>query len=171
MTFKSLNISIQFETATDEADIEKLAAITFGPGRFSRSAFRLREGVENERELSFVAKIDNVLIGSVKLTKIMIGANPSLLLGPIMVSKTARNLGVGRELMVRSIKATMDAGHGSILLVGDYGYYNQFGFEQVKHGKIAMPGPADPARILFCELIKGEAEKISGVATRFVKDS
>ena len=39
----------------DDDTIEALAEAAFGPGRFARAAFRLREGVEAEDSLSFVA--------------------------------------------------------------------------------------------------------------------
>ena len=51
----SFELRIRAETPCDDDAVEQLAADAFGPGRFARAAFRLREGVEHEHQLSFVA--------------------------------------------------------------------------------------------------------------------
>ena len=139
---------ISLESSVDESEIEELCAEAFGPGRFTRSAFRLREGVANEAELSFVVHIDRKLVGSVKLTRILIGEEDALLLGPLVVAPAHKNTGIGKLLMETSIEAAGKAGHQAILLVGDLPYYERFGFQRIERGTISLPGPADPDRIL-----------------------
>ena len=54
--------------APDHADaIEKLHERGFGPGRFARSAFRLREGAREMASLSFIARVGTLLVGSVRM--------------------------------------------------------------------------------------------------------
>lgn len=161
-----IDIYISKELPTHATAIENLAGEIFGPGRFARAAFRLREGVDSEADLSFVAMLHNELVGSVKLTRIMISDEPSLLLGPLMVSNKMRNIGLGRELMNRAIFAVKEAGHSSVLLVGDLAYYKKFGFDQVKYGTISLPGPADPDRILICNLDQKSNDQFQGKVTR-----
>jgi predicted N-acetyltransferase YhbS len=48
------------------------------------------------------------------------------------------------------------------LLVGDEPYYGKTGFKRVARGRVTMPGPVDPARLLVCELIEGAFEGVSG---------
>ena len=48
----------------DQAAIEKLDEHAFGPGRFARTAYRLREGVEPDLSLSFVARVGTLLVGA-----------------------------------------------------------------------------------------------------------
>ncbi len=148
------DILIRLETPADDEAIETLGADTFGPGRFSRSAFRLREGVRPDPALCFVAECRGEIAGSVRLTPVLIGDKGALVLGPLMISPHFKKLGIGRELMNRSLWTAKRLGHELIVLVGDYAYYKTFGFEKVPYGQITFPGPADPARILFCELKK-----------------
>lgn len=162
----STTITIRHERAGDEALIEALAAAAFGPGRFARAAFRLREGVASDPALCFVAQTGEEIAGSVKLTPILIGDAEALLLGPLVVDPARRSLGIGRELMNRALHAARLGGHRYVLLVGDESYYGPFGFRPVGFGRIRLPAPADPARILGCELVAGAAADYSGTARR-----
>lgn len=161
------DIIIRLETPDDHDAIEALGASAFGPGRFSRAAFRLREGVESDPELCFSAFLRNRLVGSVRLTRIDLAGRLALVLGPLVVDPSERKLGIGRELMNRSLHAARHAGHEFVILVGDHAYYRTFGFERVPNGRITFPGPADPARILACELVQGVSENYHGQARRW----
>ncbi len=157
------------ESPDDYDAVEKLAEEAFGPGRFARAAFRLREGVMHEPDLSFTLRRIGKIVGSVKLTKILIGDHEALLLGPLVVTPDYKSSGVGAALMQKAVDAARAAGHELILLVGDYDYYKRFGFEQIAHGRIKMPGPADPARILVCPLVEGAKDRFSGMARHYQK--
>jgi predicted N-acetyltransferase YhbS len=170
-TLKLLTIIIRPENSADDDTIEALAEAAFGPGRFARAAFRLREGVEAEDSLSFVATDGEKIIGSVRQTKILIGGKVALVLGPLITDPSLRNLGIGRELMNRALLEAQREGYEYVLLVGDEPYYGKFGFERVKPGSITLPGPADPMRILGCELVPGAAARYSGPATRFNEEA
>ncbi|MCG6858785.1 MAG: N-acetyltransferase [Salaquimonas sp.] len=176
----SFALRIRAETSDDDETVEQLAADAFGPGRFARAAFRLREGVEHEHSLSFVALMaretvgghedgHEELVGSVRLTRILIGGKSALVLGPLIVARTRKNLGIGRELMHRALVKARGERHRLVILVGDYPYYAKFGFEKVPHGRITLPGPADPQRILYCELQAGALADYAGAATRYLQ--
>jgi len=160
---------IKPECPEDFDAVEKLAEVAFGPGRFTRSAFRLREGVPHEPNLSFTLHRSGKLAGSVKLTKILVGDDETLLLGPLVVSPDHKNTGLGAALMKRAVDAARDEGHGAIILVGDLDYYKKFGFERVSPGQITLPGPADPGRILICALKENVANSLSGQARQFIQ--
>jgi predicted N-acetyltransferase YhbS len=170
----SFTLRIRPETPDLDCEIEALSAKAFGPGRFARAAFRLREGVSHEHELSFVALMQDAegresLAGSIRLTRILIGGIPALVLGPLIVSPQYKSLGIGRELMNRSLFAARARGEKFVILVGDEPYYGKFGFKVVPHGQIVLPGPADPARTLYCELEDGVLAKYRGRATRHLQ--
>ncbi|MCB1448516.1 MAG: N-acetyltransferase [Nitratireductor sp.] len=170
----SITLKIAPETAEQNEAVEWLGARAFGPGRFARAAFRLREGVGHERAFSFTAVLEDgngghVLAGSVRLTRILIGDNPALMLGPLVVSPHFKNLGIGRELMNRSLRMVRLAGERFVFLVGDEPYYRKFGFKALPVGRIILPGPADPARMLYCEMQAGALSDYSGMARRFVQ--
>src|SRR4051812_22866623 len=59
----SLPLVIRPELPGDAAPIERLHERAFGPGRFARTAFRLREGAPHRLELSFTALVGTLLVG------------------------------------------------------------------------------------------------------------
>jgi predicted N-acetyltransferase YhbS len=160
MTDLSLNILL--ETADDALAIERLHERTFGPGRYARTAYRIREGVDHRFDLSFTARIGTLLVGSVRLSPIRIGATPALLLGPLTVEPPFRDRGIGINLLERALAAAKAKGHRLVVLVGDESYYARCGFKRIAKGAVTMPGPVDPSRLLVAELIDGAFNGVSG---------
>ena len=111
-------LTIKPELPEHEAAVEEMAAVAFGPGRFARTAFRLREDVPSRPDLSYVGYLDGKLIASVKLTDILVGEGRSLLLGPLVVSPEYKNLGYGRALMAHAIEVARSKGEGVSILTG-----------------------------------------------------
>ena len=70
----TLPLVIRPELAGDADPIERLHERAFGPGRFARTAFRLREGAPHLLDLSFTALVGTLLVGSVRLTPVKAGA-------------------------------------------------------------------------------------------------
>ena len=158
-----LSLTILPETADDAAAIDRLHERTFGPGRYARSAYRIREGRGHLLALSFTARIGSLLVGSVRLTPICIGDAPALLLGPLTVEPPFRERGVGTALIKRAMKDATAAGHKLVVLVGDEPYYGKLGFKLIPKGLVKMPGPVDPARLLIAELNAGSSKGVSGL--------
>src|SRR5579863_10701 len=99
-----LSLTILPESADDALAIERLHERTFGPGRYARSAFRIREGRDHVLDLSFTARTGTLLVGSVRLTPICIAETPALLLGPLTVEPPFRERGVGGKLIERALQ-------------------------------------------------------------------
>ena len=78
-------LTIVTETPGDATAIERLHERTFGPGRYAKTAYRLREQVPHALGLSFTARTGTLLVGSVRLSPIRIGDAKALLLGPLTV--------------------------------------------------------------------------------------
>lgn len=146
----------------DWPQITRLDERAFGPGRFARTAYRLREGVAPEYSLSFVAHVGTFLVGSNIMTPIVVGGEQALLLGPLTVDPSFRSRGIAEALIKRSLAAARTAGHKLVLLVGDAPYYARTGFKPAPAGRFLMPGPVDPARVLVCELAPGALEANPG---------
>jgi predicted N-acetyltransferase YhbS len=157
-----LSLALANESPADLPVVEKLAERAFGPGRFARTAYRLREGVAPDYDLSFVARVGTLVVGANRMTPIRLGATPAMLLGPLIVDPMFRSRGIGRRLVERSLEAARAAGCRLVLLVGDAPYYGQMGFARVPPGRLVMPGPVDPARLLVCELAGGAFEGVTG---------
>jgi len=157
-----LSLTILAEQAEDDPAIERLYERTFGPGRFARTAFRLREIAAHRRELSFTARIGTLLVGSVRLTPVRIGEAAALLLGPLTVEPPFREHGIGAALIEASLAAARSAGARLVLLVGDEPYYGRMGFKKAPRGQVKMPGPVDPERVLVAELVEGAFANVAG---------
>jgi predicted N-acetyltransferase YhbS len=157
-----LSLTILQETAADAVAIERLHERTFGPGRFALSAYRIRERFAHRLALSFTARIGTLLVGSVRQTQVTIGATRALLLGPVTLEPPFRGRGIGSALIQRALNEARAAGHRIVVLVGDEDYYKRLGFRRVSANRAAMPGPVDPARLLYCELADGAFEGVSG---------
>lgn len=139
-------------TPADLDEIGDLNATVFGPGRLARTAYRVRERVPPDLSVSILARRDERLVGSVLQSRIAIGGERGLWLGPIAVTAEGRNAGVGATLMARAIACAAESDARFILLIGDLSYYGRFGFAPVPPDSIRLPGPVDPARFLGLSL-------------------
>ena len=157
-----LTLNILSETPEDAAAIDRLHERTFGPGRFARTSYRIREEMGHRLELSFTARIGTLLVGSVRQTKIRIGEAPALLLGPLTIEPPFRGHGIGKALIERALAEARRHGHCLVVLVGDVSYYGRCGFARIPKGQVTMPGPVDPARLLVAELVDGAFAGIGG---------
>lgn len=157
-----LSLTILPETPADADIIDRLHERTFGPGRYARTAFRVREGAEHLVDLSFTAWIGTLLVGSVRLAPIRIGEIKALLLGPLTVEPPFRKRGIGLALMQRALTEAKHKGHRLVVLVGDEPYYAKAGFQRIPKGQARMPGPVDPERLLVAELVEGAFAGVSG---------
>lgn len=161
---------IRLEQPSDAGAVEALNAESFGPGRFAKSAYRLREGVASITALSFVAveqaDDEDVLRGSVRFWPVRVGGHEELLLGPLAVRSDQRGRGIGIALMQAGLEAARQGPWGGVLLVGDEPYYARVGFSRLPPGRVKFPGPVDQNRILGLSLKAGELLNLSGEVRR-----
>ena len=159
-----LPLVLELETPDDAEAIQHLNERVFGPGRFARTAYPIRERADPDPSLSFVARVGTLMVGANAMTPIVIGAAKALLLGPLIVEPVFRSQGIGEALVARSLEAAKAQGWKLVILVGDEPYYARVGFQRVPAGRIVLPGPVDPARLLYCELEAGALEAAQGEA-------
>jgi predicted N-acetyltransferase YhbS len=159
---------IRAESTSDEAAVERLVDAGFGPGRFAKTAYRLREGVAPDARLSFVAENPEThgLVGAVRFWPVIVGRRLALLLGPLAVDPKLRGRGIGIALMQRGLEEARALGYESVVLVGDEPYYAKVGFKKLKSGQIRFPGPVDGSRLLGLALKDGALETLSGDVQR-----
>lgn len=140
--------TIARERPEEAAAIDALVMAAFGPGRYAKTAERLREkaGVA----AGFSAHQDGRLIGSVRLWSITVGAARSVFLGPIAVDRASRSAGLGGELVRACVEEARRLGLDGILLVGDPPYFSRFGF--VAAPEAVLPGPVDRRRVMWLAL-------------------
>lgn len=149
----ALDFTICLETPDIAPRILQLTDHAFGPGRFVKTAERLRENSQIIPDLSFIATQGDKLLGSVRMWPIFVhnfDANiyePLAFLGPIVVDDAQRGRGIGKALIGACVTAAFDKGLRAVLLVGSQSYFKPFGFEKAQN--ITLPGPVDPNRVLI----------------------
>ena len=105
-----LSLVLEPETPADAEAILRLNERVMGPGRFARTAYRLRETTPPDLSLSFVARVGTLLVGANAMTPILIGETPALILGPLVVEPVFRSQGIGEALVKRSLDAAKATG-------------------------------------------------------------
>ncbi|HBF60440.1 MAG TPA: GNAT family N-acetyltransferase [Methyloceanibacter sp.] len=158
-----MTFEIHPETEADIPALNALSATAFGPGRFVRSAYRVREGIAPVSGLSLTAWCEGRVAGGVRFTAICVGDHDGgLLLGPLVVDPALTGKGCGKALLEEGLGRAREAGFGFVLLVGDMPYYGRFGFKPSAQGAITLRGPVDPARLLGVELVEGTLDGAAG---------
>ena len=151
-------VVVRAEHVEDAETIDRIVLEAFGPGRFAKTAERLREGASIA--VGFVACLDSRVVGSVRLWRIRVDETPCLFLGPIAVERSERSEGLGAALVKACIDHTRATDSAGILLVGDAPYFGRFGFARIE--RVALPGPVDPARLLWLPIGR---DGVSGLVT------
>ena len=145
----ALTATLAQERPQDDSQVQALVERAFGPGRFAKSAERLREGNQPDLALSFVAWAGEKAVGCIRLWPVQIGPEPAFLLGPFAVDDAWRSQGLGGALVERACQAVQARGRGLVVLVGDEPFFRKYGFAAVPPGRVALPGPVDARRVLW----------------------
>ena len=152
--------------ASDQPLIEQLLDIAFGIDRRVKTSYRLREGSAPADGLSLVVRDSEVgVAGAISFWPLAIGKTGAraLLLGPLVVHPKRQNLGVGLALMQEGLARAKARGHRLVILVGDAPYYARVGFQKVPEDKLILPGPVNPNRFLYVELVQGALAEARGL--------
>jgi predicted N-acetyltransferase YhbS len=160
--------SIRFATPDDDAFVADLQELAFGPGRFARTAYRVRERFPIDPTLSLIAEVDGVPCGSVWMTPISVGGIDGFMLGPLATHPNFRKRGAGKLLAKEVTRVALERGKGSfVVLVGDQDYYCPLGWQVTTPGAVQWPGPVDPERVLLYSEDKTLAARIKGPIAAF----
>jgi len=126
---------------------------SFGPGRFARSVYRLREKNDRDTEFSYIYELNNQILSSISYYKTFLNNDINgLLLGPLAVDPEHRGKGYGVELVkytIALIKKTTT--YDFILVIGDYHYYEKFGFKKINN-TFSFYGPVNSEKVLILHL-------------------
>lgn len=136
--------------------VERLLDAAFGPDRFGRTAYRLRDGVAMIDALSFGAVDAGVLIGSIQSWPVQLvpdadarAAVPLVMVGPVAVDPAHQGRGLGKRLVEAVLARAENNADGALMMIGDPEYYGRFfGFTADATGGWRLPGPWEPRRLL-----------------------
>lgn len=136
--------------------IELVLDRAFGPGRFAKASERVREqGAAPEPALSRVAvSAAGDVVGVCRIWRVKAGVE-LYFLGPLAVDPSAQSAGLGAELTRACVAACRTIGGNGVILVGAAAFFAPLGFSVAPANRITLPGPVDPARLLWCELKPG----------------
>lgn len=138
-------VAILREQAEDAAAVDALVMAAFGPGRFAKTAERVRE--QSKIAAGFTVFDEGTLLGSVRLWSVASGQARGVFLGPIAVAQSKRSGGLGAKLVQRCIEEAKAMGLDGILLIGDPPYFERFGFKPAP--KAIFAGPVNPRRVMW----------------------
>ncbi len=138
-------ITFDQERPFDGPQVESMLDASFGPERFKKSSYSIRNDNASIQELSIIVRKDGLLAGSVRFFPVRIhdmimgSDTDALFLGPLAVHPAVQGLGIGRTIMQKAMANVRAAGHKRVLLVGDVNFYGRFGFESVLPSYITLP--------------------------------
>lgn len=139
----------------EPAMIEEVLDRAFGPGRHTRTAYKIREGVDWLPALSFAAlDEDELLVGTIQVWPVALTdaagrAHPMLMIGPVAVIPERQREGFGQALMLAMLSALDARAELPQVLIGDADYYGRFfGFTAEPTADWSLPGFWEPDRLL-----------------------
>ena len=137
------------------AELEALSNISITPGL---SEALLSDPADT---LSFIAELDNKVIGHILLTAIT-GPDRALALAPLAILPPWRDMQIGTELVRHALHQAREQGWKSVFVSGQPDYYCRFGFRShtADCASIDWQGPRFLA--LELELEKGALENWAG---------
>lgn len=141
---------IRKKIQSDNDTIENLLNKTFGPGRYARSVYRLRENKPYLDDYSYVYSLNGKILASISFYETLINNSYNgLLLGPLAVEPIQVGKGYGKKLVKYSLdKISINSQIYFIIVVGEYDYYKEFGFNKLDN-HFVFYGPVNKNRVLI----------------------
>lgn len=162
-----MKVEIRQETEADFSDVYKLNLSAFEQDTEAKLVELLRKSDAFIPSLSFVATVDNKIVGHILFTKIKIRNDKgneydSLALAPMAVKPELQRQGIGGQLVRYGLAKARELGHESVIVVGHEHYYPKFGF--VPAGKWHIKAPFEVSANVFMgiELVKDGLKDITG---------
>ena len=138
MTRRDREVVIRAETAGDQSAIRALHLTVFQATLEADLVDALRSAADPF--LSFVAALDNVIVGHILFTPATIeakdgAAHSAIALAPMAVRPDKHGSGIGTEMIEKGLAACRQAGYRVAIVLGHRDYYPRFGFEKASvHG-------------------------------------
>ena len=129
-------ISIRPERPQDVAAVRHVHVTAFPTAAEADLVERLRAG--GKSEVSLVAEVEGRIIGHVVFSRVTFDPPLDVIaygLGPMAVVPGHERHAVGRRLVQNGLAESHARGACMVVVLGDSGYYNRFGFERAsRHG-------------------------------------
>ncbi|MDE8654073.1 GNAT family N-acetyltransferase [Novosphingobium album (ex Liu et al. 2023)] len=139
----------------DPVLVEQLLDRAFEPERRTRTAYKVREGMDWLPGLSFAALDENgMLVGTIQCWPVALTdpegrAHPMIMVGPVAVLPEQQQRGFGKALVAASLACIDPAAALPQVMIGDADYYGRFwAFSARPTRGWRLPGPWEPDRLL-----------------------
>ena len=166
------NLEIELENKKDYFEVENVVRNSFWnvykPGCSEHFVLhRMRDDENFVKQLDFVLKLNNKIIGQTAFYKTFISFESGekldiLTLGPICILPEFQNKGYGKILLDFVLDVASLEGFGAVVLEGDVNFYGKCGFEFARNFNIKyhdLPEGVDDSFFLCKELIEGYLPK------------
>jgi predicted N-acetyltransferase YhbS len=169
-----MNITIRKELSKDYKITKEIVKSAFANMESSDKkehelVSRIRKCETFIPELSLVAinKDNEEIVGHILLSKIKIindnQSAESLALAPVSVLPGYQNKGIGRILILESLKKAKELGYNSVVVMGHPDYYPKFGFKKASLWDIKAPFEVPEEAFMALELRENALTSVSGV--------
>jgi putative acetyltransferase len=119
---------VRAERADDVDAVRRVLLAAFETDAEARLVEALRRGHAWLPDLCVVADRDGAVVAFAPLSRIMIGGDPGLALGPVAVLPDLQRRGLGAAVVEESLRRATAAGERLVIVLGDPAYYGRFGF-------------------------------------------
>ena len=158
----SMNVSVRPERPGDAPEIREVNELAFGGPQEAQLVDALRG---TDEALSFVATVDDRVVGHILFTPVQIEPPPGDLrvagLAPMAVRPECQRSGVGGRLIRAGLEECRRRGYGAVVVVGHPEYYPRFGFVPAHTRGLDYEAPVPREAFMVLEL---EADALAGRA-------
>ena len=159
-------IKIRSESPDDYTQISDVIYCTFEQKNEVHLVETLRFSPDFISELSLVAVLNNLIVGYILFSKIVIKSEktttPALALAPLAVLPEYQNQGIGSQLVEKGLKECKHLNYNIVNVLGHPNFYPKFGFKPARKFGIVAPFEVPDEAFLILELIPGTLNGISG---------
>ena len=117
-------------------------------------------------EISLAAWVDDNLVGAILYSKARIetahGSMDILTFGPLCVDPDVQKMGIGKKLLLESMRLAAERGYKAIFIFGVPEYYPKFGFRTADQFGIMTPDGSNFDAFMGYELQKDALKGVSG---------
>lgn len=140
-------LEIRREQDSDNSDVYKVLQDAFQRDDEAELVEKLRKNSQFDPNLSFVALMDNKIVGHLLFTPLKINYATtsksilSLALAPLAVLSEYQRQGVGSKLIEYGFNELKSKGFSSVIVLGHEHYYPRFGFVPARTYKVRASFP------------------------------
>ncbi len=160
-------LSLTCETDDDIATIHEVVAAAFGRTSEAKLVEVIRQSPNFIPELSLVAVENGDVLGHILFSSIVIEtqeqAIPALALAPLAVTPTRQREGIGSQLVQAGLSQSRELNHSVIVVLGNPGYYERFGFQTASKFGVQAPFPVPDEAFMVLELKPDALINVSGI--------